>query len=68
MVGEVFIADYVRVEKDAKHTKCNVVCDALILDPQSRSDTYPYIEVLEQDVSMGTRQVSHALGKSNCSI
>ena len=28
----------------------NVVCDALILDPQSRSDTYPYIEVEEQDV------------------
>ncbi len=43
----------VRVEKDAKHTKCNVVCDALILDPQSRSDTYPYIEILDQDVSIG---------------
>ncbi len=43
----------VRVEKGAKHTKCNVVCDALILDPQSRSDTYPYIEILEQDVSVG---------------
>ncbi len=43
----------VRVEKQAKHAKCNVVCDALILDPKSRSDTYPYIEVLEQDVSIG---------------
>jgi Fe-S cluster assembly protein SufB len=43
----------VRVEKGAKHTKCNVVCDALILDAKSRSDTYPYIEVLEQDVSIG---------------
>ncbi len=43
----------VRVEKGAKHSKCNVVCDALILDPQSRSDTYPYIEILEQDVSIG---------------
>lgn len=43
----------VRVEKGAKHSKCNVVCDALILDPQSRSDTYPYIEILEQDVSVG---------------
>lgn len=43
----------VRVEKNAAHSRCNVVCDALILDPKSRSDTYPYIEILEQDVSVG---------------
>lgn len=43
----------VRVENGAKHSKSSVVCDALILDPQSRSDTYPYIEVLEQDASVG---------------
>jgi Fe-S cluster assembly protein SufB len=43
----------VKVEKGAKNAKCNVVCDALILDPQSRSDTYPYIEIAEQDVSIG---------------
>jgi len=43
----------VRTEKGAKKSKANVVCDALILDPQSRSDTYPYIEIQEQDVSVG---------------
>jgi Fe-S cluster assembly protein SufB len=43
----------VRVEKGAKGSKSNVVCDALILDPKSRSDTYPYIEINEQDVSVG---------------
>jgi len=43
----------VRVESGAHHAKCNVVCDALILDPRSRSDTYPYIEIAEQDVSVG---------------
>jgi Fe-S cluster assembly protein SufB len=43
----------VKVEKGAKNAKCNVVCDALILDPSSRSDTYPYIEISEQDVSVG---------------
>ncbi|MDP7015734.1 MAG: Fe-S cluster assembly protein SufB [Pirellulaceae bacterium] len=43
----------VRVEKGAVKSKCNVVCDALILDPESRSDTYPYIEVAEQDVAIG---------------
>jgi Fe-S cluster assembly protein SufB len=43
----------VKVERGAKQAKCKVVCDALILDPQSRSDTYPYIEVGEQDASVG---------------
>ena len=43
----------VKVEKGAKNVKTNVVCDALILDAKSRSDTYPYIEVAEQDVSIG---------------
>jgi Fe-S cluster assembly protein SufB len=43
----------VKVEKGAEHAKCNVVCDALILDPKSQSDTYPYIEIAEQDVSIG---------------
>jgi len=43
----------VRVEKDASKSKSNVVCDALILDSKSQSDTYPYIEILDQDVSIG---------------
>lgn len=42
----------VKVVKDAKHCKSNVVCDALILDPQSRSDTYPYIEVDQEQVAI----------------
>lgn len=42
-----------RVEKGAHNSKSSVVCDALILDPESRSDTYPYIEIDEQDVSIG---------------
>lgn len=42
-----------RVDKGATGSRCNVVCDALILDDVSRSDTYPYIEVLEQDVAIG---------------
>lgn len=43
----------VKIEKGAKKSKSNVVCDALILDPKSRSDTYPYIEISEQDVMIG---------------
>ncbi|MCA9065376.1 MAG: Fe-S cluster assembly protein SufB [Planctomycetaceae bacterium] len=42
----------VKVAKDAANCKSNVVCDALILDPSSRSDTYPYIEVEEENVAI----------------
>jgi Fe-S cluster assembly protein SufB len=41
-----------KVQDGAVGSKSNVVCDALILDPASRSDTYPYIEVEEQDVQV----------------
>jgi Fe-S cluster assembly protein SufB len=43
----------VKVESGAKRAKSSVVCDALILDPKSRSDTYPYLEIDEQDVTIG---------------
>ena len=42
-----------KVLHGAKGSKSNVVCDALILDPISRSDTYPYIEIEEDDVKLG---------------
>ncbi|MEM6656190.1 MAG: Fe-S cluster assembly protein SufB, partial [Planctomycetota bacterium] len=41
-----------KVREGATDAKSNVVCDALILDPESRSDTYPYIEVDEQQVQI----------------
>ena len=39
--------------KGAVRSKSNVVCDALLLDEESRSDTYPYIEIDEDDVQVG---------------
>jgi Fe-S cluster assembly protein SufB len=42
-----------KVFKGATGVRSNATCEALILDPQSRSDTYPYIEVDEDDVSIG---------------
>jgi Fe-S cluster assembly protein SufB len=51
--GRASYRGLVKVEKGAKKVRSNVVCDALILDPQSRSDTYPYIEIEEQDVTIG---------------
>jgi Fe-S cluster assembly protein SufB len=41
-----------KVVNGAKGCKSNVCCDALILDPASRSDTYPYIEIDEDDVTI----------------
>jgi Fe-S cluster assembly protein SufB len=43
----------VKVNKGATGVRSNATCDALILDPQSRSDTYPYIEIDENDVTIG---------------
>jgi Fe-S cluster assembly protein SufB len=43
----------IKVIKGARNVKSNVVCDALLLDPLSRTDTYPYIEIDEDDVSIG---------------
>ncbi|HEU4487737.1 MAG TPA: Fe-S cluster assembly protein SufB, partial [Actinomycetota bacterium] len=39
----------IRIEEGAKHAKSHVICDALILDADSRSDTYPYIEIEEEN-------------------
>ena len=42
-----------KVHKGARNVKSNAVCDALLLDDKARSDTYPYIESDEEDVSIG---------------
>ncbi len=42
-----------KVYKGAKDARSSVVCDALLLDDTSRSDTYPYIEIDEDDVTIG---------------
>jgi len=43
----------IKVAPGATNAKSNVVCDALILDEESSSDTFPYIEIEEQDVTIG---------------
>jgi Fe-S cluster assembly protein SufB len=51
--GRASYRGLLKVADGAKGCKSNVVCDALILDDQSRSDTYPYIEIDEDDVKVG---------------
>ncbi|GAA5228620.1 Fe-S cluster assembly protein SufB [Paeniglutamicibacter antarcticus] len=43
----------VQVREGAKGARNSVECDALLVDQISRSDTYPYIDVREDDVTMG---------------
>jgi len=50
--GRASYRGLVKIGKGAIHSKSNVVCDALILDSKSRSDTYPYIEIEEDDVTV----------------
>ena len=52
-----------QVAKGAVGSKSKVVCDALILDDESRSDTYPYIQVDESDVDLGHEATVSKIGE-----
>ena len=52
-----------QVAKGAHGSKSKVVCDALILDEESRSDTYPYIEIDENDVDIGHEATVSKIGE-----
>lgn len=43
----------VQVNDGAHHSASNVLCDALLVDQISRTDTYPYVDVRVDDVQMG---------------
>jgi Fe-S cluster assembly protein SufB len=51
--GRTAYRGLIRVEPEAHHSKSMVRCDALILDADSRSDTYPYVEVEEETAELG---------------
>jgi hypothetical protein len=51
--GRASYRGLVQVLEGAHHAKCNVECDALLLDEDAKTDTYPYIEINEQEVTIG---------------
>ncbi|HVE95088.1 MAG TPA: Fe-S cluster assembly protein SufB, partial [Acidimicrobiales bacterium] len=51
--GRTTYRGMVHVDEGATKSKSFVRCDALILDEQSQSDTYPYMEVGERDAQIG---------------
>ncbi|CAN5307966.1 MAG: Fe-S cluster assembly protein SufB [Nocardioides sp.] len=51
--GRTSYRGLIQVNEGAYGSKSNVLCDALLVDQISRSDTYPYVDIREDDVSMG---------------
>ncbi|MBI2661310.1 Fe-S cluster assembly protein SufB [Candidatus Woesearchaeota archaeon] len=51
--GRTTYRGLLKVAKGASNVKSSVVCDALILDDKSASDTVPYMEISEKKVSVG---------------
>lgn len=51
--GRTSYRGLVRVEDGAEGCKSHVQCDALLLDEDSRTDTYPYQEIGERDAEIG---------------
>lgn len=51
--GRTSYRGLVQVLEGSTSSKSTVKCDALLVDTISRSDTYPYVDIREDDVSMG---------------
>jgi Fe-S cluster assembly protein SufB len=50
--GRASYRGLIKVAKGCTGVKSSVECDALLLDEHSRTDTYPYMEIDEEDVSI----------------
>src|ERR687888_1494892 len=61
--GGAGVRGVLEVAKGAEGAKSKVVCDALILDEQSRSDTYPYIRIDESNVDVGHEATVSKIGE-----
>ncbi len=51
--GRASYRGLLKVYPGAENAKSNVRCDALLMDEESRTDTYPYIEIEEERVNIG---------------
>ncbi|MGK5741744.1 Fe-S cluster assembly protein SufB [Micromonospora sp. URMC 103] len=51
--GRTSYRGLVQVLEGSTNSRSTVKCDALLVDTISRSDTYPYVDIREDDVSMG---------------
>ena len=60
--GRASYRGLLKVYKGAEGAQSHVQCDALLLDERSRTDTYPYIEVDEDKVTIGHEATVSKIG------
>jgi Fe-S cluster assembly scaffold protein SufB len=60
--GRASYRGLLKVYKGAEGSQSHVQCDALLLDERSRTDTYPYIEVDEDRVTIGHEATVSKIG------
>ncbi|MFC1537440.1 Fe-S cluster assembly protein SufB [Gemmatimonadota bacterium] len=60
--GRTSYRGLVKVEPGAVKAKSNVRCDALLIDDISRSDTYPYMNIAEEEVEIGHEATVSRIG------
>src|SRR6266540_1307820 len=61
--GRTSYRGLLEIAKGASESKSKVVCDALLLDEESRSDTYPTIRIGEDDVDVGHEATVSKVGE-----
>jgi len=61
--GRTSYRGLVKVAKGATSVKSNVRCDALLLDEESRSDTYPYMQIEEEDTTISHEATVGKIGE-----
>jgi Fe-S cluster assembly protein SufB len=61
--GRTTYRGLLHVAKGATGVKSNVRCDALLLDGNSRTDTYPYVEVNEDDATISHEATVGKIGE-----
>jgi Fe-S cluster assembly protein SufB len=60
--GRTSYRGLIEVAKGAENCKSNVSCDALLLDDHSRSDTYPYMNIMDDRVELGHEATVSKIG------
>jgi Fe-S cluster assembly protein SufB len=61
--GRTSYRGHIKVLAKATNVKANVRCDALLLDEESRSDTYPYMDIDNPDVNFGHEATVSKVGE-----
>ena len=61
--GRTSYRGLVQINEGAHGSRSTVRCDALLVDTISRSDTYPYVDVREDDVSIGHEATVSKIGE-----